>query len=117
MKRWAAAILFLVVACGGGRPSPAEWTAEVWTPMRDAIPAPESAGETTCDEALGIVRTVSEDLRPAPTTQIGDAADDWVRKGEALMFDCAAGDVDDYAVRYEELVKAQEMVESLLGDA
>jgi len=115
MKRYAAAIVLLLVACGGDRPSRADWMAEVWVPMRDAIPVPTEANEAACDEALGVVRDVSENLRPAPSTEIGDAADEWVRKGEALMFDCAAGDVEDYDSRYAELLRAQNQVERLLG--
>jgi len=82
--------------------------------MTDAIPAPDAADEVTCDEALGVVRSISENVRPAPSSEIGDAADEWVRMGEALMFDCAAGDVDDYEARYADLVQAQNRVEELL---
>lgn len=114
MRRWAAAILLLLVACGGSRPSRAEWTADVWVPMRDAVPVPTEATAAACDEALGVIRAVSENLRPAPSQEIGDAADEWVRLGEGLMFDCAASDADDYEARYADLIRAQDRVERLL---
>ena len=61
-----------------------------------------------------MIRAVSENLRPAPTQEIGDAADEWVRLGEGLMFDCAASDADDYEARYADLIRAQDRVERLL---
>ena len=74
MRRWAAAILLLLVACGGSRPSRAEWTADVWVPMRDAVPVPTEATAAACDEALGVIRAVSETLL-SQAREIGERAD------------------------------------------
>lgn len=93
-----------------------EWVDEIWAPMRDAIPTPDAATEAGCDGALGVVRELSENLRPAPLVELGDAADQWVRKAEALMFDCAVGDVETYPTRYEELSRLREQVEAFLVD-
>jgi hypothetical protein len=116
MPRRLGLVLLLLIfsACEGGTPSVEAWLEDVWRPLVAMVPEPGEQSPAACDEVLGHLREVGADVRPAPVSELGDAADSWVRQAETLMFDCAADAPGfDYGEGHRHLSRLEDEVQAL----
>lgn len=122
MALFAAALLVVVGCAASDRPEAAEWQTE-WQAIVDVIPDESEIGdppsEDLCRTTLADVRTLSEDLLPAPTASIDDLANEWVSLAEEAFFDCPpeGQDVDSFEDAYNEMRRVQNSIETALADS
>ena len=118
MLSWLLVLGLLVGACGDGRPELAAWTEGTWDPLVAIVPSPADSDPAGCETALADLRSQSKELKPAPDAELGAAADDWLRRAETLMFDCAAGaEGFDYETGYADLERLHGEVSVLIESA
>lgn len=112
--RYLAVVLALLAACAADRPTVASWIEEEWVPLVQTVPEPGSVTRDACNDALGELRELATGLDPAPSEEVGEAAQGWLNAAESLMFSCASETDFDYATPHERLVLRQAEVEILL---
>lgn len=118
MLSWLVVLGLLAGACGDGRPDLATWSEGTWDPLVAIVPSPADSDPTRCESALADLRSHSNELKPAPDAELGAAADDWLRRAETLMFDCAAGAEDfDYETDHADLERLRQEVSVLIESA
>lgn len=119
MGRVAPALLLflsIVAACGSDAPTAREWEAESWRPLVEVVPSLDDMGAEVCEEALSILRESGSGVRPAPNSQLADAAEAWVRRAETVMFECSARNAEfDYVAAFADLDRLEMEVEALLA--
>ena len=117
----AVALMIVGAGCGGeDRPSVAEWR-PVWEAVKAEVPSAAELGEPpdrgVCSEALGVVRSMSEDLSPTPDLAIDGVVTEWVRVAEDLLFECppSSDRIPDLAFAYSEMLRLEAEVEAVLA--
>ncbi len=89
-----------VAACGGDRPSDADWASE-WAAEQAIVPSQDellAGGRPLCDELIGEYREAMSRLTPTPSAALDDAVEEWVEEAESLVFECPT-DPDEIADR------------------
>lgn len=95
-RGWAAfvrtaAVVLLIVACGGGRPATAEWRSE-WGRLLAAVPERAAFADGPdaglCSEALVRVREAEADVLPTPDEALDAPVRSWLRTARETFFEC-----------------------------
>jgi hypothetical protein len=126
LRRIGALVAAAVVlaGCGGDdRPSAATWRA-TWEQAQQIVPASDAldgpVAEAACQDALGELRTIREDLIPGPDQVVGEAATAWIDHAEQMFFDCfedgsGDGSATVVADAYDELERYRDEVDAALA--
>ena len=114
-------LVILVAGCGGDdRPSVAEWR-PIWVDVIADVPSAEDLGDPpdrgVCSEALGLLRSRSEELSPTPDQAIDGVVTEWIRVAEDLLFECppSSDRIPDLAFAYSEMFRLQAEVDAVLA--
>lgn len=96
----AIVLLAVLAACGGDRPSAAEW-GPIWDTEQAAMPSADelaAGGQAGCDRLVAELRAGGDRLRPTPSEALDAAVESWLEHAKGIAFDC----VDDVALLDEQ---------------